>query len=150
MGKRTLAWVIGVLALAAFIVGSALMIGLFRDSRGALKDFVEPWWVALVILGVCSAILGALIIGVRFLHFALTGRSYGARGRWLRPVLLGCGLFWPVFVASLAVGLNWAYRMSHGNQDENALVALKVSLFLSVASAVIGIGVLLRKARSHQ
>jgi hypothetical protein len=100
-------------------------------------------------LGMCSMTLGALVIRVRFLRFALTARNPGKGGVWLRPILLGCGLFFPVFVVSLAVGLNWAYRVPHGNQDENALAALKVSLCLSFASAVIGSGVLLRKARPH-
>jgi hypothetical protein len=40
----------------------------------------------------CSMALGAFVIGFRFLDFALTGRNRGVGGRWLRPILLGCGL----------------------------------------------------------
>jgi hypothetical protein len=89
MRKRTLAGVVGAFALADFILGSALLIRAFQDSHGGLGELVEPWWVGLVILGMCSMILGALIIGLRFLRFALTGRDYATRSRWLRPILLG-------------------------------------------------------------
>jgi H+/Cl- antiporter ClcA len=155
MPKRIFAGVIGALAVGAFIVGSVLVFGLFQDSRGGLSRGLasapEPWWVTVVMAVTCSMVLATLVIGVRFLDFALTGRNYRLGGRWLRPTLLGCGLFFPAFVVSLTLGLNWAYRVhSHGNPDESALLALKISFFLGVAAAVIGSAVLLRRARSRQ
>lgn len=149
MPKRIIAGTVGVIALAACFFASVHAIVPIEDAHstdvGAL-----PWWAIAAKLLMCSMALSALVIGFRFLDFALTGRNRGDGGRWLRPILLGCGLFFPVFVASLAVGLNWAQRMSHGNQDQNALVALRISLFLGVAAAVMGSGVLLRRARSRQ
>lgn len=149
MPARIIAGTVGVIALVACVFAVVHAIAPIVDAHppdvGAL-----PWWAIAAELLMCSMALGALVIGFRFLDFALTGRNRSVRGRWLRPILLGCGLFFPVFVASLAVGLNWAYRMSHGNQDQNAFVALKISLSLGVAAAVIGSGVLLRRARSRQ
>jgi hypothetical protein len=149
MPKRIVAGIVGVVSIVACFFASVYAIEAVQDAHS--PDFgTLPWWAIVAELVMCSMALGTLVIGFRFLDYALTGRSRGVGGRWLKPILLGCGLFFPVFVASLAVGLNWAYRMSHGNQDQNALVALRVSSFLGVAAAVIGSGVLLRKVRSRQ
>jgi hypothetical protein len=148
MPKRIIAGTVGVIALVSCFFASVHAILAIEDAHSTDVSAL-PWWGIAAELLMCSMALGALVIGFRFLDFALTGRNRGVGGRWLRPMLLGCGLFFPVFVASLAVGLNWAYRMSHGNQDQNALVALRISLFLGVAAAVIGSGVLLRRARSR-
>lgn len=149
MPKRIIAGTVGAIALVACFFASLQVIVAIEDVHST--DVVAaPWWAIAAELLMCSMALGTLVIGFRFLDFALTGRNRGVGGRWLRPILLGCGLFFPVFVASLAAGLNWAYRMPHGNQDQNALVALRISLFLGIAAAVIASGVLLRKARSRQ
>ena len=148
MPKRIVAGLVGVIALVACFFASVHAIVAIDEAHstdvGAL-----PWWAIAAELLMCSMALGTLVIGFRFLDFALTGRTRSVGGLWLKPILLGCGLFFPVFAASLAVGLNWAYRISHGNQDQNAFVALRISLFLGVAGAVIGSGVLLRKVRSR-
>ena|SRR5689334_17925903 len=149
MVKRVVAGIVGMVSLVACLFASAYAIDALQDTHSPEMGAV-PWWAIVAELLMCSMALGAFVIGFRFLHYALTGRSREVGGRWLRPILLGSGLFFPVFAVSLAVGLNWAYRMSHGNQDQNALIALRVSSFLGVAAAVIGSGVLLRKARSRQ
>jgi hypothetical protein len=149
MPKRIVAGTVGTIALVACLFASIYGLEALHDARSAGIGAL-PWWDIVAELVMCSMALGALVIGFRFLDYAVTGRSRGVGGRWLRPILLGCGLFFPVFVSSLTVGINWAYRMAHGNQDQNALVALRVSFFLGIAAAVIGCGVLLRKARFRQ
>jgi hypothetical protein len=149
MAKRIVAGIVGVIALVACFFASFKVVEAFADAH--LTDVsAAPWWAITAELLMCSMALGALVIGFRFLDFALTGRSSGSGGRWLRPILLGCGLFFPVFVASLTVGLNWAYRMSHGEKDQNAIVALRISFFLGVLAALIGSVVLVRRARACQ
>lgn len=149
MSKRIIAGTVGVIALVACFFASIRAIEDFEEAHLAAVGAL-PWWALVAELLMCSMALGTLVIGFRFLDYSLIGRNRGLGGRWLRPILLGCGLFFPVFVASLAAGLNWAYRMSHGNQDQNALIALRVSFFLGVAATVIGSGVLVRRARSRQ
>jgi hypothetical protein len=146
MSKRITAGIVGVIALVACFFASFKAVEAFAEVH--LSDVsAVPWWAIAAELLMFSMALGALAIGFRFLDFALTGRNRDSGGRWLRPILLGCGLFFPVFVASLAAGLNWAYRLSHGDQDHNALIALRISVFLGVLAAVISSGVLLRRAR---
>lgn len=149
MAKRIVAGIVGVIALMACFVALLKAVEAFADAP--LADFsAAPWWAITAELLMCSMVLGTLVIGIRFLDFALTGRDRGSGGRWLKPILLGCGLFFPVFVASLAAGLNWAYRMSHGDQDQNALIALRISFSLSVLTALVGSVVLVRRARARQ
>jgi hypothetical protein len=148
MVKRIVAGIVGMLALVACFVASAYAIEALQDAHSPEMGAL-PWWAVAAEFLMFSMALGAFFIGLRFLSYALTGRSREVGGRWLRPILLGSGLFFPVFAASLAVGLNWAYRISHGNQDQNELIALRASSFLGVAAGIIGSAVLLRKARSR-
>jgi hypothetical protein len=139
-----------VLALTACFFASAYAIIALEDSHPSDLT-TAPWWAIAAELVMCLIALGTLVIGSRFLSFALTGRNSAGDGRWLKPILLGMGLFFPVFFVSLGSGLYWAYHVqSHENPDDNALLALKVSSYAGVAAAIIGSAVLLRRARSRR
>jgi len=123
----------------------------------ALDDFRStdiasaPWWAIAGELTMWSMALFTFVIGLRFSSLALTGRSIEYAGRWLKPIVLGAGLFFPFFLVSLVVGLYWAYHLqSHGNPDDSALVALRVSAGTGVAAAIVGSAVMLARGRRRQ
>ena len=146
MAKRILAGIIGALALLACLFASAYAIMAIQDARP--KDIVTaPWWAIAAEIAMCSAAFGGLLIGIRFLGFAMSGRSMESGGRWLKPILLGVGLFFPVFLLLILVGLYCVYHVrSHGNPDANAITVFKVSSVVGIAAAITGSGIFLRKA----
>ena len=126
MAKRIFAGAVGIGALVACFFASVYAIGAVQDAH--FSDFA------------CYTLVGhrrrtrdvfdgsgTLVIGFKFLDYALTGRSRGVGGRWLRPLLLGCGLFFPVFVASLAAGSTGLTA---------SLTGIKIKTHLSLCASV--------------
>jgi hypothetical protein len=150
MLRRIVAGIVGGLALAASFFASIYAIEALKDFR--TTDIVAaPWWMIAAELTMCSMALGTLAIGFRFLGFAITGRDNVRNGLWLRPILLGIGLFFPVFLVSLVLGFYWAYHVhSHANPDDKVLVAFKISCSSGVAAAIIGSAILFRRARTRR
>lgn len=91
MAKRIIAGILGTLAA----IGSLQPLGYTFEI---FKDFWNPdvsfWSNALGVLLASAIGLAGLAIGIRFLLFASSGRSEQSSS-WVRPVLLGIGLFFP-------------------------------------------------------
>lgn len=142
MAKRIVSGILGIIAVLA----SVLPLG---GAWEMLKDFSNPdvafWFNVLGELLACSVALAGLWIGIRFLLFALSGRTQEHNGS-VRPVLLGIGFFFPAFVFSLPLTLLWARFEWRGDGD----AAMKASCYIGVASAIVCVVVLLRKRKARQ
>lgn len=117
----------------------------------AIQDFTNPAVpVRLAILGefiMCSMAFGGLTIGIGLLRFSISGRSERST-RWVRPVLLGIGSFFPGFVFSLPLTVLWADHTWPGD-GQSYLAAIEVSCYAGVAVAIICTAVLLKKRNAH-
>jgi hypothetical protein len=142
MPKRIIAAIIGAFAVVAGIVACGYTYEVARDFGNPEVSF-WPNVLGTVLMGTIA--LGGLTFGMRFLRFALLGRTSEERSR-LSAVLLGLGCFFPGFVFSAPFAILWGLHKSHGNDqsDETGLIA---SLFIGVAAAIVGCVVLLRRRR---
>jgi len=142
MPKRVLAGTLGLLAMIAGC-GAALY------AIQACKDFKNPdvnfWGAALGVLVMCSMAFAASGIGLRLLDFATTGHENPIHG-WMRPVLLGTGMFFPGFVFSLPLTLFCADRIWR-NDRQAPDIAFEVSVGIGLASAILGTAWMLKKQK---
>jgi len=140
MAKRIIAGILGLLALFA----SLLPMGYAFEF---LSDFKNPdvtfWSNFLGELFMCSIALVGFWMGIHFLQFASTGRGQQSNS-WMRPVLLGIGLFFPGFVFSLPITMLCADRIWPGD-GQKSILALEVSVFAGMAATTIGTILLIRK-----
>jgi len=140
MPNRIIAGILGTLA----VVASALPLGWAFEI---LKDFKNPdvpfWSNVLGEFFMCSIALVGLWIGIHFLQFSSSGQNQQSKS-WIRPVLLGIGLFFPAFVFSLPITIFWANRTWPGDGRKIAL-ALELSVFVGLAAATVGTILLIRK-----
>jgi hypothetical protein len=132
MPKRVLAGTLGVLAMFAGFAGAVYAIEASQDFK---NPNVHLWVAALGELALCSMAFVALGIGIHFLDFAWTGRENPIRG-WMRPMLLGIGMFFPGFVFSLPLTLFCAARFWR-NDGRHFYIALEVSIGIGIASAIL-------------
>jgi len=143
MAKRIVLGIFG--ATAAF--GSFLPLGYAFEI---FKDFNNPdtsfWPNVLGVVLMCSIALPGFWLGMRFLGFALTGRSEQTNSV-AKPILLGIGSFFPGFVFSLPITILWVSRKWPGDNGKIGL-AFKASASVGVAAAIICTVLLLRKRGS--
>jgi hypothetical protein len=141
MAKRIVLGILG--AIAAF--GSFLPLGYAFEI---FKDFNNPdtsfWPNVLGVVLMCSIALPGFWLGMRFLGFALSGRSEQSNGI-AKPILLGIGSFFPGCVFSLPITILWVSRKWPGD-DAKIDLAFKISASLGVAVAII-CTILLRRKR---
>jgi len=111
-----------------------------------LKDFKDPsvtlWTKVLLELVLALVGLTALVAGVDLLRFAVSGRSLGKSG-WVRPLLLGIGLFFPGFVFSLPIALFAVWRSGH--RFDKSSLPFEASACIGLLGAIIGTTILLGK-----
>jgi hypothetical protein len=123
--KRTIAATVGVSAVLVSAIAFAYAILVWEDFkdpavplRFAVFENLIVWSIAVIILGV----------GVRFLRFAWSGRSR-TTSYWMRVVLLGIGLFFLGFIASLPFTFLWANHKWAG-EAQGSLPAIEVSFYI--------------------
>jgi hypothetical protein len=144
MLKRLFAGVVGVLSLCACYIASAFAI----EALGDFKSGIE-WWAVLAELTMCLMAITSLLIGLRFLRFALTGAHSSFSGP-LRPWLLGAGLFFPGFVFSLPLTLFVGSHFSPvGKRDQWMLVGLAVSGCIGLVTATVCSILLFKKSKTR-
>jgi hypothetical protein len=140
MPKRILAALVGLIAVVA---GCVTLIYAFSAADGYSTPGPTAKADPIAAFLMLSMAVAIFVIAVRFLRFAWKS-SITARNGWVRPVLLGIGFFFPGFVFSLPLTLAWETfrRPCAGPGDD---VALKVSMYVGIASASICFAVLMRK-----
>jgi hypothetical protein len=140
MWKRTVASIVGAIAVLAGLIGCAYTIEGFGDFRNPAVPFRL---VAVGELLMCSMALAGLGIGVRLLRFGWSGRN-GRDGSWARPVLLGIASFFPGFVFSLPLTVLWARHRWPGD-GQSDFAAMEVSVYVGIGAAITCCVVLWRK-----
>jgi hypothetical protein len=120
-----------------------MALGYASEGIGDFKNPQVP--LHEVVLGeilMCAMMLAAFGLGIRFLDFGLTGRNVQSNS-WVRPILLGIGFFFPGFVFSFPLTMLWAGHTWPGD-NQNDIVAFKVSFCIGISAAIICCIVLLR------
>jgi hypothetical protein len=139
MTKRIIVSILGVLAIFAGLMGLGYAsegIGDFKNPQVALHEVV----LGEILMSVMM--LAAFGLGIRFLDFGFTGRNVQSNS-WVRPILLGIGFFFPGFVFSFPLTMLWAIHTWPGD-NQNDIVAFKVSFCIGIAAAISCCIVLLR------
>jgi hypothetical protein len=143
MWKRIVSGILGALSLFACLVASQYAIM-------AMEDFDNPkvskWQAIFGESAMAFVAIAALALGIKFLHFAFSGRQRRGCGKWY-SFFLGIACAIPGFFFSLPPAFAWAFyrRPNDIHADE---LAFEISCLVSLASAVTGCIVLLRKRPS--
>jgi hypothetical protein len=140
MAKRLIAGIVGTVAVFASVVSVGYALELLKDFQNPDVSF---WLNVLGEFFMCSIALAGSWIGIRFLRFASSGRSQQSNS-WVKPILLGVGLFFPGSVFSLPITILWVSRTWPGDDGKTNL-AFEVSVCIGVAVAIVGTMMLLRK-----
>jgi hypothetical protein len=144
MSKRIIAAILGAIAVFASLIPFGYAFEIFRDFKNPDVSF------RVTVLGgllISSIALTALIIGIRFLRFAGSGRD-DRSSSWVRPLLLGVGSFFPGFLFSLPLTILWANHTWPGD-GQSVFAAIEVSVYVGLATAVICSILLWKKSRSR-
>ena len=135
-----MAAILSPIALFAAFVASVYAIMAIEDFKNPAVSF---WSAAAGELVMCSVALVALDLGIRFLRFALVGRT-SRNSSWIRQLLLGIACFFPGFVFSLIPAALWTKYVWPRRYPGDAFL-LVFSLCVGAAAAVVGSVVQLRK-----
>ena len=144
MSKRIIAAILGAIAVFASLIPLGYAFEIFRDFKNPDVPFRDT---ALGGLVNSSIALTALVIGIRFLRFAGSGRG-DRSSSWARPLLLGVGSFFPGFVLSLPLTILWANHTWPGD-GQGVFAAVEASVYAGLAAAVICWLLLWKKSRSR-
>lgn len=132
MWRRVLAGILGTLAVLAGVIA-------YGYARMASDDFSNPnvsFWTATLGTGLLWLLtLGAFCMGIHFLKYFVTGRSFRAN-RWARALILGTLSFFPGFIVSavpaeLLVSKRWPGNIQADN------IAMLTSVFIGAALAIV-------------
>ena len=139
MFKRTIAAAIGLLAILAGVVAVLLFFGFladtFQDPRNNPLKIAIPVDLAILLMGCCAIALGAKFISCGW------DDPIDWRSSWVRPILLGLGLFFPGLVFSIPLGAFLSSRFWPGDNDGPFVI----SAWIGVATALISSATLLTK-----
>lgn len=142
MWRRILAGLLGTLAVLAGNVA-------YGYARMASGDFQNPnvsFWTAILGTAIIWLLtLGAFGMGIHFLKYCFTGRFFRV-SPWLRAPVLGTLSFFPGFILSAVptvVLVSNRWPRDAGAYD----LAMFISVFVGVATAVLIYLALLRRAR---
>ena len=138
--QRPVAAILGPVALFAAFVASVYAIMAIEDFKNPAVSF---WSAAGAGIIMCSMALLALDLGIRFLRFALVGKT-GRKSSWIRQLLLGIACFFPGFVFSLIPAALWT-KYVWPRREDNLYALLVISLCTGAAAATMGCIVQLRK-----
>jgi hypothetical protein len=138
--KRVVAAAVGIFAALAGLIASGFTYEIVRDFSNPAVPFRENLLGTLIMSSIAA---GGLVFGVRFLAFAISGRSQETTSK-LYTIVVGVGCFLPGFAFSLPLTMFWAARRGNDSAFEKALF---VSLFVGVLAAVGACVILLRRIR---
>ena len=139
MRKRVIASALGVAALLAALTALLPTIDLIEEARLPSVSF---WFASIGVLLMLALALAETGIALWFFRFARREHDLGAS--WLRPILVGIGCFFPGLLFSLPLTAFWA-RYTWPGDGQAVLGAIPFSLEISIAAAVFGCAVLLKK-----
>jgi len=144
MSKRIIAGILGAIALFASLLPLGYTFEIFRDFKNPDVNFRATALDGLLLFTIA---LTALVIGIRFLRFAGSGRG-DRSSSWLRPLLLGVGSFFPGFVFSLPLTILWANHTWPGD-GQSVFAAMEVSVYVGLAASIICWLLLWKKSSSR-
>jgi hypothetical protein len=128
------------MALFAALVASLYAIMGFEDFKNPAVSF---WLSAVGEVILWSMVLVALDLGIRFLRFALVGKSR-RNSTWMRRLLVGIACFFPGFLFSALLAGFWTKYVWPRRYPGDTLL-LVFSLCVGAAAAVVGSIAQLRK-----
>jgi len=144
MPKRIIAAIIGMLAMLAGVVACSYAYDAAWDLRSSGTFWSDV--AGALLMGAIS--LSALLLGMRFLRFAVLGRSSEIKSRFAL-VLLGLGCFVPGFIVSVPFAVVWEEHKYRGH-DVSPPASFVVCLLIGVLTAIVGCVVLLRRRDNRQ
>jgi hypothetical protein len=141
MWKRAVAAILGLLSLVSALAGAELAMMAVDDLR---NPEVQTSQAVIGVALLSFLVAAALVLSIRFLYFALFGKS-NSRRRRSYSIFLGSACCIPGFFFSLPLTL-WVFCKTPGGLCADHLAFL-TSALIGAASAIAGCFALLRQKR---
>ncbi len=139
MFKRATATLVGLFAILAGLIALLNFVEFFFDTLRDPHNNPPIIGIPIDFVILCMG-CGAVALGVKFALYGWNDPG-GWRTSWIRPILLGLGLFFPGLVFSIPLAFFIASRSPSGEDTEG----FSIALWIGLATAVIGCATLLTR-----